>query len=652
MMKTRYRWGMILALVTGLYTANAQTYTWDVTPGTIGSGDSAITAGAGTWDTSTGNWTTDSGTNNVAWVNGSDAYFGAGGYTVGIANSGVSVGGLSIGGNVTLKALTDNLGAVTVSGSKTWDLNGNTLTFVNDTLNDTKLNVTSGQTLTVQSTGGGGTFNAGEKPTGSNWGVGGATLDFQADTLKGSADSIGQFGTVKMVGGSTYIHERNSVQTYANNWELGAGTVTFANRYNRGMTFTGAISGDGGLQFQDFAGQTVTLSAGNTFKGGLILDETVILANITADSQLGDTAGSVTLKNNAAMVLAGVSLSSSRTIALDNGGTIVNTTNPNTFDGKITGTGGLSVGRTTDSLGNKLTLGGDTSDYSGGTRIVQGTLALGIDNALPQDTVVTIGGKSTSVLDMNGFDQTIAGLAAISNNTRRVDNTGATASTLTINVANGETYSYIGNIGGTSQINLVKTGAGTQRFTKTSTYLTTPASISVEDGTLVWNATGSGSVGVGLTGTLAGTGSFDGAVTVAGNLTPGSSPGTMTFTDSLTLESTATLTLDIAGTGSGEYDVLANDGGDTLTAGGALVFNTTGYSATLGDSFTVFTNWGGFAASTFDSIAGTDLGGGLSFDTSSLLTDGTITVIPEPATLGMVALLGAGILWIRRAFTI
>uniref|UniRef100_UPI003568F9B4 PEP-CTERM sorting domain-containing protein n=1 Tax=Pontiella sp. TaxID=2837462 RepID=UPI003568F9B4 len=84
---------------------------------------------------------------------------------------------------------------------------------------------------------------------------------------------------------------------------------------------------------------------------------------------------------------------------------------------------------------------------------------------------------------------------------------------------------------------------------------------------------------------------------------------------------------------------------------GALVFDTTGYTAALNDSFTVFTNWGGFAGS-FSSITGTDLGDGLSFDTSNLLVDGTVTVIPEPATLGLVVMMGGGLLWIRRVFMV
>lgn len=61
-----------LLAVLGLSLASAQlhaaTYTWDITPGTIGAGDSAITDGLGVWDTTTANWTTDGGANNIPWA--------------------------------------------------------------------------------------------------------------------------------------------------------------------------------------------------------------------------------------------------------------------------------------------------------------------------------------------------------------------------------------------------------------------------------------------------------------------------------------------------------------------------------------------------------------------------------------------------------
>lgn len=642
----------VFAAVAGLSTAMAQSYGWDIAPGTIGSGDSAITPGAGTWNTTTGNWTTDSGTNNVAWVNGSAAQFTGSGYTVDLG-SGVAVGGITHAGNgsITIKALVDNT-VLTVAGSPTWNLNSRTLNLINDGVNDMALAMASGQTLTVTGTG---TLNTGEKPVGALWSVGGATLDFQAGVLKGNPSGVGQFGLVKMAGGSTFVHERNNDTGYNNNWELVSGSVKIDNRWDtRVVGLNGVISGAGTLLVDSLGIEKLTLAANNTFTGGIIIDNATVENRVTlsSDGQLGTApvfdADNITLRNKGQLRLNGVALDPNRGIALDNGGTII--VGGASSASAITGTGGLQIGLEGLAVGNTLTLTG-ISDYTGETKIYRGVMAIENDDALPTGTVLTIGGfdAGTSALDMKGYNQSITGLQTAGNNTRRVDNTGAAASTLTIDVANGETYSYIGNFGGAGALHLVKTGEGTQRFTKTGAYTTTPASISVENGMLEWKATGSGAVTVGENGTLAGTGTFDGAVTVAGNLRPGTSPGTMSFTDSLTLESTATLTLEFTGTGAGQFDVLANDGDNTLMAGGALVLDATGYTATLGDSFLVFTNWGGFAEG-FDSIAGTDLGGGLSFDTSNLLVDGTLSVIPEPGTFGLVLLLGSGIVAMRRVF--
>jgi autotransporter-associated beta strand protein len=47
------------------------TITWDINPGTVGSGDGIVTGGSGVWENQgEANWTTDGGLNNLAWTNG------------------------------------------------------------------------------------------------------------------------------------------------------------------------------------------------------------------------------------------------------------------------------------------------------------------------------------------------------------------------------------------------------------------------------------------------------------------------------------------------------------------------------------------------------------------------------------------------------
>lgn len=651
-------------LVLAGFTVQAQTQTWDP------DGNDVSDGGAGTWDTTTSNWIS-----SATWVNGNNAIFGGAGanYNVIIAAGGVTVGDLTYTGTHRLlfQAATDNDGMITIkSGGAIWDTGGGEILLLANTSADTALTIGSGDTLTVN---GGGTFNTGEKPTGANWSAAGAILDItEATILKGNAGSVGQFATVKLAGGSTFRAERNGNQTYANDWVLN-GDVTMNTRWARQKTLTGAISGTGRVTIdstifqENQVDQTyIFQGSANTYTGGTTVDGTshVAVLGINNDNQLGAVPGAVDADN---LILQGggylrlngaVTLNANRGVTLDNGGGFIASGAASTIAGKITGDGGLIIGRTADGSGNVIQLNNSANDYTGGTTVLRGTLRLGADNALGSGGALQVGGLGGGVnttVDLEGYDVTVGGIQIGAGNTRQIRNNGASTSTVTIDVANGESYNYSGNFVGTGEINVVKTGDGTQTLNR-GTYSTPLASVTINGGELVWGNTAgsissSGSVSVGANGTLSGSGTFDSAVTVAGQLNPGNSPGTLTFNEALTLESTATLTLEITGTAASLYDILANDGDDTLTADGALVFDTTGYTAALNDSFTVFTNWGGFAGS-FSSITGTDLGDGLSFDTSNLLVDGTVTVIPEPATLGLIVMMGGGLLWIRRAFMV
>ena len=106
------------------------------------------------------------------------------------------------------------------------------------------------------------------------------------------------------------------------------------------------------------------------------------------------------------------------------------------------------------------------------------------------------------------------------------------------------------------------------------------------------------------------------------------------MTGNFTLGATAVSNFDINGTTSGLFDVLNVTG--TLTFGGTLNL-TIGYAATLGDSVKLF-NAGTYAGAF--SVTATSLSGGLFWDTGTLATDGTITVVPEPKTW---VLIGIGI---------
>ena len=90
---------------------HAADVTWDTA-----TGDSAVTGGAGTWDTTNSNWTTDVGLTNTSWNNGNNdtALFGA---TAGI---------VTLGTNISVSGMEFATGGYTVNGG------GNTITLGNN----------------------------------------------------------------------------------------------------------------------------------------------------------------------------------------------------------------------------------------------------------------------------------------------------------------------------------------------------------------------------------------------------------------------------------------------------------------------------------------------------------------------------------------
>ena len=483
--------------------STAQLY-WDGTDTTVDAD-----GGDGVWDVnSTANWdTAATGGSPAVWpVLGADMVLGGASGTLTIADGASTViRNMTIEpgvGTINFHSATDGTGPVLLSNA-TWNINDNVLNFRNNGgddgfPNDTTLTIPSAQTLTITGTG---TFNTGERPVDAAWEASSATLDFQAGTLRGHSESVGSFFNVRMADGSQFIHERNAGQTYINNWELD-GDVTFGNRFSGGaaprdLNLNGEISGNGRLIVADLGRNdgsdrgTVTLSnAANSFTGGVVIDSTLTRTEINVPLAAGDGAfgavpttvdpDHIMLINGGELRLSGITLDSNRGITLDGGGIIVNSGSANTYGGAITGTGGFQIGRDQGLDQNRLILTGNASDYTGGTRIWNGTLELGIDNAIPKD-LLTVGGVlntgGIANFESQGFDLELTGLQSIGNQTRNLFNSSATDSTLTFDVAEGDEFTYGANIddrvnsttNGTSDdgtIHFVKNGAGQQTFSR------------------------------------------------------------------------------------------------------------------------------------------------------------------------------------------
>ena len=143
---------------------------------------------------------------------------------------------------------------------------------------------------------------------------------------------------------------------------------------------------------------------------------------------------------------------------------------------------------------------------------------------------------------------------------------------------------------------------------------------------------------------VTGAGSTTGNVEYAASYRPSNSPDGVSVQNVL-LDSTSTLILEVAGTQpSSGYDQLDISGLATLN--GALdVTYLNGFSPSAGENFDLFN---GRTTGSFSSISLPVLSNGLSWNTSNLYANGTISVTPEPSTLvllgvGAIGLLGYGL---------
>jgi autotransporter-associated beta strand protein len=279
---------------------------------------------------------------------------------------------------------------------------------------------------------------------------------------------------------------------------------------------------------------------------------------------------------------------------------------------------------------------------NGITKTGAGTMQLSAVNTFTGGLNVNQG-----VLEVGGAGQLNAGNYA-----------AAIAAAGTFRVASSANQTLAGVISGAGRFE--KAGTGTLTLTGSNTFSGTAA---VEAGTLVVNSTLPSGLSVAAAGWLAGTGSVGGTTTVAGTLSPGNSPGVMTF-DTLSLGSTSTTLVELpaAGTRGTDYDGITVTAADGMTYGGGLALSFGGTILPDDTTFDVFsltgTPSGSFANVTSTGFyTGTWTGAGGAFSLiqgEQQLTftpstgDVSIAYVPEPGTLLGAAVCLSALLVVRR----
>ncbi|MEQ1858792.1 MAG: autotransporter-associated beta strand repeat-containing protein [Chthoniobacteraceae bacterium] len=510
----------------------------------------------------------------------------------GIAGAGSSVG-VFVEGNDS--AITSSGGPVTVAG--TGGMN------VGTDLNH-GIHLTS--TGSMVTSGGGNVTLTGTKGTGAN--SFGIRLDGASVTTAVNGGNITFDATTVALGAPTTITTDRPAGTdgaiiFTGNIELGANLLSL-NSGSTNSTIPGVISGTGG-QLAKLGAGTLTLTAANTYTGTTTVSAGAL--NIRNGSALGSVAGGTTVAAGAALeieagittlaepltlngtgvggtgalrnisgnnIYAGLITLGSITRINSDVGSNLTLSNPGTITGATFGlaVGGAGnttidsiIGTTTGTLNKDgagiLTLTA-VSTYSGDTTVSGGTLALGVNNALP---VTGVHVPTGATLQLNAFNQTVSSLDL---NGGFVGGTGTLTSLSNLLLNGGQIAAILaGNINITANTGTTTLSNPANTFTG---LVTVTSSMSVPSDGALGNL-GNGLV-IGANGTLIVTGTFSSARHITAN---GAAP-------SISVDATKTLTLTglIDGTG-----VMQKTGAGKLLLGTTVMGNV---SLTAGTPATTF----------------------------------------------------------------
>jgi autotransporter-associated beta strand protein len=498
---------------------------------------------------------------------------------------------------------------------------------------------------------------------GTNAVINNAALIFnRSDNLTASNAISGAGSLTKLGAGTVILTASNSygggtllnagALAAGNAFAFGTGSITLTNStvlnlsnfsianliINNGgiLTNVGTVSG------AELNGGTTTLSASNSTVAEVSGTATVNVSgnNTTITNVLGGTVSVAGTNTTLQSVSSGtVNVAGTNTTVQNLTGGTVNVTNGTTVNvqsgstaGSIAGGGGL-----VKSGANTLTLSG-ANTFSGGTVLLDGTLAVASANALGSGSLTQTNGSSTLVINTTG---TVTNQMSVSNlrSLQTVTLSGnKTLNNASYDITNNTTTTESGTLSGSGGI--TKLGTGTLVVTASNTFT---GAVDVQAGLLNLNSATSSAAG----GTT--------SVAVATN-------ATLLISRNNQVNNTATVSLSggTIRTAGGVSEVFGNL---SVTGSGTLDFG-----ATFGNASSM--NFGTYTPSALLTINNFDFGSSLTFksdlrstiNNSSLFTftnggiassnwDGTtftITAIPEPSTYLAAAGLLAVLLWPSR----
>lgn len=286
-------------------------------------------------------------------------------------------------------------------------------------------------------------------------------------------------------------------------------------------------------------------------------------------------------------------------------------------DGFVNNTGGseqLLANNLRVFPGSTLDVNGLSAAFQNGTNA--GTIAgittagKGLEVLTQLDNAGTIQLGGGSILGTGGITNsgTITGFGAIASRLVNSGTLSVTGGTLALSKAPIQTGGRI-TVANAATLSVAESWAN-------------GGTLSLSDGTVV----SSGGLTNLFGGRIEGNGTLTGNVVNQGTISPGFSPGSLTFNGNLTLGNSSVAVIELASLSL--YDRITVNG--ALALGGTLnVVMLGGYAPNPGDTFDIFSTTGG-PLGNFSSVTG---GYGVNF----VGTDIVLTVIPEPSSVTLVA---------------
>ena len=481
-----------------------------------------------------------------------------------------------------------------------------------------------------------------------------ATLNYTGNT----AATLGNASNGITVNGSATLTALTTGGTTARAITLNNGAILSFTNAAIAQTYSGNITGTGGILVNNTSGTATTFSGTNTFAGPIQITSGTLTA--AANTNLGgptpsantnpvnfaNTAGVTLNLSGSAVTYTVGSISGAGTtggtITLGNNTLTVGGNNESTtYAGTITGTGAITKTGT-----GILTLTG-TNTFTGAVTISNGLVNVGNVTNLGAGTAISISGGG-----LQFSANTTNNSADPSTRTITIGSSGATFDT------NGFQIAFANAVGNSGTGGLTKVGPGTLFLQGVNTYsgtttvsggvlslqnataiksgsavaISSGAALSLQGGlTYVAGAltiSGTGST-AGMSGALvnvSGANTYGGAITLGANATISSDVGTLTLSSASAIAGTGfALTLGGAGSGSVTGSIQTGAGG-SLFKTGAGTWTLAGTAANFTGATSITGGTLSIADGALGTTSGTTLGGGTLALTSGNQNIGNLTV--------------------------